>query len=54
MPALPLSLPVSLNIVDDEEWDMNSECDSEKEDTNISDYDLNDNSTPTSNNDNYS
>ena len=52
LPALPSSIPVTLNMTDDEERDMDSEYDSEKVDSYNSDYESTDSSSSTSDNDN--
>ena len=51
LPALPSSIPVTLNMTDDEERDMDSKCDSEKVDGYSSDSEFTDISSSTSNND---
>ena len=51
LPALPSSISVTLNITDDEERDMDSECDREKVDSYSSDSESTDSSSSTSDND---
>ena len=51
LPALPSSIPVTLNMTDDEERDMDSECDSEKVDRYSSDSESTDSSSSNSYND---
>ena len=50
--AIPLSKPLSLNITEDKERDMDSECNSEKVDSYSSDSESSDSSSSINNNDN--